>query len=146
MRGAWRVADVRTAEAGLMATVPDGTLMARAAAGLARRCAELLADRFGSVYGRSVLLLVGAGDNGGDALYAGANLARRGVAVRALLLAPEHAHEGGLADLGAAGGRVVDVLPPAFDLVMDGIVGIGGRPPLRPAAADVVATIQRVRA
>ncbi|HEY1485017.1 MAG TPA: NAD(P)H-hydrate dehydratase [Micromonosporaceae bacterium] len=146
MRVAWRVADVRTAESSLLATLPSGTLMARAAAGLARRCAELLADRYGSVYGRSVLLLVGAGDNGGDALYAGARLARRGVAVRALLFDPARAHAGGLADLIGSGGRVVEAMPASFDLVMDGIVGIGGHPPLRPSAADVISTIQRVRA
>ncbi len=146
MRKVWRVSDVRAAEKALMATLPPGTLMARAAAGLARRCADLLSARFGSVYGRTVLLLIGAGDNGGDALYAGALLARRGVAVRALLLDPARAHRDGLADLLAAGGRVADGVPPTFDLVMDGIVGIGGRGPLRPLAADVVSTVHRVRA
>ncbi|MEK8109348.1 hypothetical protein NKG94_41205 [Micromonospora sp. M12] len=44
--------------------------MQRASAGLARRAALLLAER-GGVYGGRVLLLVGSGDNGGDALYAG---------------------------------------------------------------------------
>ena len=83
--------------------------MQRAAAGLARRCAALLADR-GGVYGRRVLLLVGAGDNGGDALFAGAALARRGAAVPALLLTPDRAHPEGLAALRAAGGSVVGPL------------------------------------
>jgi hydroxyethylthiazole kinase-like uncharacterized protein yjeF len=146
MRCVWRVSDVRAAEKALMATLPPGTLMSRAASGLARRCAELLADRFGSVYGRTVLLVVGAGDNGGDALYAGTLLAGRGVAVRALALEPDRAHAGGLAALRSAGGRVVDAVPATFDLAMDGIVGIGGRGPLRPLAADVMSTIQRVRA
>ena len=89
MRGAWRVSAVRAAEEALMATLPPGTLMQRAAAGLARRCAGLLADRYGGGYGRSVLLLVGSGNNGGDALFAGARLARRGVRVGALLTAPD---------------------------------------------------------
>ena len=52
MRQVWRVADVRAAEAGLMATLPPGTLMGRAAAGLARRCALLLTDRFAAPPGR----------------------------------------------------------------------------------------------
>lgn len=99
MRGAWRVAEVRAAEQALMATLPPGTLMQRAAAGLARRCALLLTERYGGAYGARVLLLVGAGDNGGDALYAGARLARRGAAVTARLLDPERAHPGGLAAL-----------------------------------------------
>ena len=89
---------------GCIATLPELTLMQRAAAGLARRCALLLADRRG-VYGSRVLLLVGAGNNGGDALFAGALLARRGAAVRAVLLAPERTHAEGLAALRRAGGR-----------------------------------------
>ncbi|MGH3682342.1 MAG: NAD(P)H-hydrate epimerase, partial [Natronosporangium sp.] len=89
MRGAWRVAEVRAAEQALMATLPPGTLMQRAAAGLARRCALLLTERYGGSYGARVLLLVGSGDNGGDALYAGARLAGRGAAVTARLLDPD---------------------------------------------------------
>ncbi|HEY3502193.1 MAG TPA: NAD(P)H-hydrate dehydratase [Actinocatenispora sp.] len=138
MRPAYRVAAVRAAEQRLMATLPDGTLMQRAAAGLAVRAAGILTDTAGGVYASHVLLLVGSGDNGGDALYAGARLARRGAAVRALLLSPEHAHAGGLADFRAAGGRVVDSVDGRTDLVVDGIVGIGGRPGLRPAALAAV--------
>ena len=138
-RGAWRVKDVRAAEDALMANLPDGTLMQRAAAGLARRCAELLADRFGRVYSRRVLLLVGGGNNGGDALFAGALLAGRGVAVRALLLEPDRAHPGGLAALRASGGSTVDTVSSTVDLVVDGILGIGGRGGLRPPAAAAVA-------
>ncbi|SCL40885.1 yjeF C-terminal region, hydroxyethylthiazole kinase-related/yjeF N-terminal region [Micromonospora pallida] len=143
MRPVWRVGDVRAAEAGLLATLPAGTLMARAAAGLARRCALLLADR-GGVYGSRVLLLVGSGDNGGDALFAGAHLARRGAAVEALLLTPDRAHADGLAALGAAGGRTVDELPARADLVLDGIVGIGGTGGLREPAARLVQRLGEV--
>ncbi|GAA2447862.1 NAD(P)H-hydrate dehydratase [Streptomyces lavendulocolor] len=136
MRTAYRVETVRAAEAELMARLPDGALMQRAAAGLAAACAGLL----GRVYGARVVLLVGSGDNGGDALYAGARLARRGAGVSAVLLGPR-AHEGGLAALRAAGGRVVEDPSAALeraDLVMDGITGIGGRGGLRPEAARVV--------
>ncbi len=62
-RTAHSVAAVRAAEAALAAGLPDGTLMQRAATGLARACAGLL----GRVYGSRVVLLVGSGDNGGDA-------------------------------------------------------------------------------
>ncbi|MGW5673151.1 NAD(P)H-hydrate dehydratase, partial [Micromonospora sp. NPDC003776] len=140
MRPVWRVADVRAAEAGLMATLPPGTLMQRAAAGLARRCALLLTDR-GGVYGARVLLLVGSGDNGGDTLYAGAHLARRGAAVTALLLTPGRAHAEGLAALRAAGGRLVDRPPAVVDLVLDGIVGIGGTGGLRETADQLAASL-----
>ncbi|MGM0358479.1 NAD(P)H-hydrate epimerase, partial [Streptomyces griseoaurantiacus] len=82
MRTAYSVDTVRTAERALMERLPDGTLMQRAAAGLATACAQLL----GRVYGARVVLLVGSGDNGGDALYAGARLAARGAGVTAVLL------------------------------------------------------------
>ncbi|HEX6968991.1 MAG TPA: NAD(P)H-hydrate dehydratase [Micromonosporaceae bacterium] len=144
MRAVYRVADVRAAEEALMATVPTGTLMARAAAGLARRCALLLAEQ-GGVYGARVLLLIGAGNNGGDALFAGARLAARGAAVTALLLAPERAHAGGTAALRAAGGRFVERLPAWADLVVDGIVGIGGTGGLRPPADRIVADLGGLR-
>jgi hydroxyethylthiazole kinase-like uncharacterized protein yjeF len=129
---------VRRAEAAAMADLPDGALMQRAAAGLAAAVVDLL----GGAYGRRVLLLVGPGDNGGDALWAGARLAGRGARVEALLLA-DRAHEAGLAALRAAGGRAthdLDDLHPRPDLLVDGIVGIGGRPGLRPEA---VAALER---
>jgi hydroxyethylthiazole kinase-like uncharacterized protein yjeF len=132
--GAYRVADVRRAEAELMARLPEGALMQRAAAGLASQCAAML----GHVYGARALLLVGTGDNGGDTLYAGARLARRGAAVSALLVNPERVHAGGLAALRDAGGRVVDHAPSTVDMVLDGILGIGGRGGLRPEAVRLV--------
>ena len=79
MRDAYQVAKVRAAEAKLMAPVPDGALMQRAAAGLASVAATLLRQEPGHLYGARVVLLVGTGDNGGDALYAGERLARRGL-------------------------------------------------------------------
>lgn len=136
MRTAYSVETVRAAERELMARLPEGALMQRAAAGLAVACGELL----GKVYGSRVVLLVGSGDNGGDALYAGARLARRGAGVVAVPLSPERAHQGGLAALRAAGGRVSDDALRDIgraDLVVDGIVGIGGRGGLRPEAAQL---------
>jgi hydroxyethylthiazole kinase-like uncharacterized protein yjeF len=112
--------------------------MQRAAAGLAAACADLL----GRVYGSRVVLLVGSGDNGGDALYAGARLARRGAGVTAVLLAPERTHGAGLAALRRAGGTVAgsgaaEELILRADLVVDGIVGIGGKGGLRPEAVPL---------
>lgn len=145
MRHAYAVEPVRAAEAALMKTVPEGALMARAAAGLAATCAGLLRRRRGRVYGSVVVLLVGAGNNGGDALYAGARLAGRGARVTAICLGAS-AHGGGVSALRAAGGWFADAASPAgpaalddADLVLDGITGIGGRGPLRPQAAVLVA-------
>jgi ADP-dependent NAD(P)H-hydrate dehydratase / NAD(P)H-hydrate epimerase len=182
MRRAHTVETVRRAEAELMARLPAGTLMARAATGLATIAARILRDQTDGVYGARVLLLIGSGDNGGDALFAGARLARRGAHVEAALTDPERAHAAGLADLLAAGGRVIAAPAPASasadsasasataphpaaapaavrptettatptstspdsvllaarkaDLIIDGLVGIGGKGGLRePAAA-----------
>ncbi|MBW5423213.1 NAD(P)H-hydrate dehydratase [Streptomyces sp. BG9H] len=146
MRSAYGVESVRGAEREVMARGPEGALMRRAAAGLAAECAQLL----GKVYGARVTLLVGSGDNGGDALYAGAGLARRGAGVTAVLLSPERTHAGGLAALRAAGGTVVGGAEGRAEravararLVVDGIVGIGGRGGLRERAAQLVAAVAR---
>src|SRR5580692_4108866 len=108
MRNAHAVADVRAAEQAVMARLPDGTLMSRAAAGLAAVCAQLLEQ----VYGARVVVLAGAGDNGGDALFAGARLAARGAVVMAVAAAAR-VHEAGAAALRGSGGRVIEAADPA---------------------------------
>ncbi|MGZ0151003.1 NAD(P)H-hydrate dehydratase [Kribbella sp. WER1] len=141
MREAHTVEQVRAAEAELMARLPEGSLMQRAAAGLAVAVGNFL----GGTYGARVVLLIGSGDNGGDALYAGARLARRGAQVAAVLLSSK-AHEGGVAALESAGGQVLaggavggaEGVVAAADVVLDGIVGIGGRPGLREGALAMV--------
>lgn len=131
---------VRVAEHATGDLLANGTLMRRASTGVAQIVIGEL-NRTGGCYGRTVGLVIGAGNNGGDALYAGAILARRGVRCSAVLLVPAKAHAGGLAALRAAGGRIVDVLPGAVDMVIDGVLGIGGTGPLRPAAAEVFAQV-----
>ena len=144
MRGAYRVAQVRAGEDRLMAVVPEGALMARAATGLAQICREWLVQTCGAVAGARVVVLAGSGNNGGDAIYAGAWLANRGAAVTVVALA-ERVHEQAAHALRGAGGRVIaadsaDVDPQLLveqsDVVLDGIVGIGGTGALRgPAVA-----------
>ncbi len=133
MRAAYDAATVRAAEQPLLASLPEGTLMQRASCALARRCAALL----GRVYGSRVVLLVGSGGNGGDALYAGARLAARGARVDALLLTDNPlapaldalTSTGGwpIRTGGDSDGRLLD----AAHLVIDGMVGIGGKGELR---------------
>ena len=121
---------VRAAEAELMATLEEGELMGRAASGLAEVCRARLEERGG----RRVVALVGPGNNGGDALYAVAQLAEQGFE-GAALLGSWPVHEGGRAAAEAAGvalepaDRGADVLAGA-ELVVDGVLGIGGRPGL----------------
>ncbi len=133
---------IRAAEAPLLARLPDGVLMRRAAYGLAVAIATELRSRTGCIAGRRICAVVGSGDNGGDALWAATLLRRRGVAVAAVLLNPERAHAAALAAFRRAGGQVVPNVPAATDLVVDGVVGISGRGPLRPAAAGIFAAVE----
>lgn len=146
MIGVHTVEEIRAAEEALMARLPGGALMQRAVAGLVTVCARLL----DGTYGARVVVLAGAGNNGGDALWAGARLARRGAHVEAVLLNPEKAHAEGLAAFRAAGGRLVDLGDAAgplaaADLVLDGILGIGGRGGLRGDAAELAALLRAGR-
>ena len=110
MRDAYSVSQVRAAEEALFAVVPGGALMQRAATGLASVCAGVLRDGAGGVYGARVVVLAGTGDNGGDALYAGERLARRGAAVVAVQ-AGARMHAEAARALSGAGGRIVAVVP-----------------------------------
>lgn len=145
MRAAFSVADVRAAEAVVMGRTPPGALMARAARGLAVACVRWLESRGLRVSGARVVVLAGSGNNGGDALFAAAHLASRGAAVAVVALGGA-IHEAGAAAVARHGGRVMSADHPgaeaavaAADLVLDGIVGIGGSGPLREGAARVAA-------
>jgi hydroxyethylthiazole kinase-like uncharacterized protein yjeF len=145
MRYAHQVRKVRAAEQALMAQLPSGALMQRAAAGLASVSAGLVRR----IPGSRVVVLAGSGDNGGDALFAGARLASRGAAVLAVT-AGSRVHEQGAAALRAAGGRMAsaddDAVPAAIgaaDLILDGLLGIGGRGGLREPQASLAALAAR---
>ena len=141
MRHYYTADAVREAEAPLLASLPEGGLMRRAAYGLATVITVELKARTGGIAGRQVCAVVGSGDNGGDALWASTFLRRRGAAAAAVLLNPERTHKKALAAFTRAGGRVVESVPATTDLVIDGVVGISGSGPLRPAAAEVFAAV-----
>ena len=141
MRHYYSAEAIREAEAPLLASLPDGALMKRAAYGLATAIVGEFTARTGGVAGRRVCAVVGSGDNGGDALWAATFVRRRGAAADAVLLKPEHTHQKGLAAFRQAGGRIVDTVAASTDLVIDGVVGISGSGPLRPAAAEVFAAV-----
>ena len=152
---------VRAAEAPLLAA--GAPLMARAAFGLAAVVGRELRAVAGRVSGSRVVVLVGPGNNGGDALFAGARLAERGVRVTAVLTS-ERVHEAGLEALVAAGGRRVSLVAsivgpddPArahgiavsvaarlvldADAVLDGLLGLGASGGLRGMARDLVSAV-----
>lgn len=139
----YAAADIRAAEAPLLAA--GAKLMRVAAAGLARICRA-------EAPGGAVLVLVGAGNNGGDALLAAAELARHGREVRVIRTA-SRIHEDGARRAAAAGVPImpsaelddaqVAALGRASSLVVDGILGIGttASPALRGEARRVVAAL-----
>jgi hydroxyethylthiazole kinase-like uncharacterized protein yjeF len=136
---------VRAAEAEAFTLLQAGVLMQRAAHALSLSCVRLLTEVRGGTVGARVVLLVGSGNNGGDALWAGAMLAARGCRVDAMTVS-DRVHDAGAGALRRAGGRFhpwdrdderqVSLLT-AADLVVDGILGIGGDGGLRPDAATL---------
>jgi len=129
MLSAYRVAAIRAAEESAAAAADWDALMQRAAAALADEIAALVpADE-------TLLVLVGPGNNGGDALFAAARLAERGYRVEAAILEPSAVHAAGLATATAHGVRRV-AGPDGHGYVVDGLFGIGARPGLSGLAAD----------
>ncbi|MBE1547698.1 hydroxyethylthiazole kinase-like uncharacterized protein yjeF [Mycobacterium sp. OAS707] len=143
MRHYYTADEIREAEAPLLASLPEGGLMRRAAFGLATAIVRELVVLTGGLAGRRVCAVVGSGDNGGDALWAATFLRRRGVAAAAVLLNPERTHKAALAAFTRAGGTVVETVPATTDLVIDGVVGISGSGALRPNAAEVFAAVDQ---
>ncbi len=107
-----------------------------------------------------VTAFVGGGDNGGDALYACAILARGGIGATAYLL-KKRCHRRALAAAQEAGVRIIDLggqslrsieNTPAWSEVflahawIDGIVGTGAHGPLTGALAESVELLNRLSA
>lgn len=151
MISAYRTDAIREAEEPLLAAgVP---LMQQAANALAVETArELKARGRHRVSGARVLGLVGAGNNGGDALFALARLRARGAGCAALVAVPGSAHAEGLEAARKAGVRILEApdslaeLAEAVrsetlraDAVIDGLLGIGARGCLREPLATIVA-------
>lgn len=157
MRLGYTAAQIRAAERPLLDRgVP---LMARASAALAEHALGLI----GAADGARAIVLAGAGDNGGDALFAAALLREAGVRVQiAPAMGPLHA--GGAA---AAFGSGVEMLGCAADgdpadpaavvaavpgaaLIVDGVLGLGrggtaagGSPALCGPARELVRAVAR---
>jgi hydroxyethylthiazole kinase-like uncharacterized protein yjeF len=145
------VAAIRAAESAHKQELDSGILMQRAAHGVSVAVIELLSQVLGRVTGTRVVVLVGPGNNGGDALFAGAKLLRRGIRVIAVTATHEF-HEAGAAALTDAGGLVLswgdearDELRSA-DLVIDGLLGIGARAELSQPILEIVQATQNLHA
>lgn len=146
---AFTAKQVQTAVAQRLSTArSDDELIRRAAFGLAQVCLRELRRQPGRVPGASVVVLAGRGNNGADAVLAGAHLAARGAKVTVVAtsgdlntIATRH-YRGGVLDATGSDGfsLAVDALAGA-DLVLDGIVGDAAVGALQPPVADLVASI-----
>ncbi|MDL2355863.1 MAG: NAD(P)H-hydrate dehydratase [Pseudomonadota bacterium] len=144
MKPLYTVDQVRAIERAAAATLEPGTLMQRAGQAAANVALALLAGQAN----RTVLLLAGPGNNGGDALEAAANLAHAsaGVDVSVIHLpgAQPVSAETAQALVRAMDGQVrfLDALPEgAPGLVVDGLFGIGLARPLEGDARSLVQAI-----
>ncbi|BAS16849.1 bifunctional NAD(P)H-hydrate repair enzyme Nnr [Arthrobacter sp. Hiyo8] len=136
MISAFTGTQIRAAEQPLLDAGEGAVLMQRAAYGLANAVVRELRSEGRRLYGSSVAVLAGKGNNGGDGLFAAAMLARRGMRTTAVLTAGS-AHPDALAAFRAAGGRVhvldednaeeLAVLIAGDDVVIDAILGTGAR-------------------
>lgn len=98
-----------------------------------------------------VLLLAGSGANGGDGLHAAATLRRDGVDIEAIAVS-DTVHDGGATAFTEADGtihqlndldqpRLSDLVRTA-DLVVDAILGIGGRPQIPAHLTELLRTVR----
>ena len=133
------------------AKVPGLTLMERAGGGVA----AAMARHYGPLAGRTVTILCGKGNNGGDGFVVGRLLNKQRAKVRVLLLA----HPGDLSGdaktmhrrfLAAAGARAVVTVPTPdgiraalaqSDLVVDALLGTGLSAPATGAYRDAIEAI-----
>ncbi|MGR0318931.1 NAD(P)H-hydrate epimerase [Agromyces sp. ZXT2-3] len=140
----------------LVATTPPASKTATDAAGAALGGTIAATDRADAAGAAArdrplVVVLAGSGDNGGDALFAGAHLAERGADV-GIVATGSRLHEEGGAAAHRAGATDLDpdADPAGFeaavrtaDVIVDGILGIGAAasPALRGRSRELVARV-----
>ncbi|MFT5642821.1 MAG: hydroxyethylthiazole kinase-like uncharacterized protein yjeF [Janthinobacterium sp.] len=151
------VAQIRAIERSAAQQLAPGALMQRAGRAGAELALALLSDAKNgfapsAMAACRVLLLVGPGNNGGDALETGALLAQAGVGV-SLWMAPAGATDAPSAERSGALMRaralhVVtanDIAEHSWDLVIDGLFGIGLMRPLSGQLRQIVERVNDLR-
>jgi hydroxyethylthiazole kinase-like uncharacterized protein yjeF len=144
LHGLYPVREIRAIEQAALAAAPPGALMRRAGA-----AAAALADRL-LPSGGKVLVLAGPGNNGGDALETAALLAYGGYQVcihfsgDAGFLSANAAAASKRASASPAVFRAADMTA-HWDLVIDGLFGIGLARPITGELAALVSALNNVR-
>lgn len=140
----YRGAALRRLETSAMAHDPHPTLMERAGLAAAQLARDLLDDR-----GRRILILAGPGNNGGDALETAVHL-KAGFHRVTLVFAGDVQHlpadaARAHAKWTRAGGALAGDIPSgeAYDLVIDGLLGIGLT---RAVEGRMAAMVERINA
>lgn len=138
-------AQIRAIEQAHQAATPDSSLMERAGLAAATLARELLADGKSSI-----LVLAGPGNNGGDAFVAARHLLQWWHRVDVVFtgqadkLPPDAkaAHDAWL----QSGGKIATAIPDkAFDLVIDGLFGIGLSREIDEQHAMLISTVNAIR-
>lgn len=135
MRDVATVEQIRAGEQAWFDGHPGEDLMNVAAGHVAAAAMDMMAAHPGRV-----LVVAGPGNNGGDGLFAACDLLRAGCQV-AVWCTSSRCHPGGFDAARSAGCTVVGPVDaieglPQVDLVIDAVLGIGGRPGLREAVAQ----------
>ncbi len=151
MKPLYSVKEVRAGEQPLLdAQWEPDQLMRQAARGVAKVALDILKQQspLDSDNAQEVLVLAGAGGNGGDSLFAGSHVAQSGYPCRAILVDSHgKVHQPALKAFTEAGGKVLSdwqeqlsrgELSTSYTLIIDGILGIGGHGGLREPAATLV--------
>ena len=101
----------------------------------------------GNVQGKRVTVVAGSGNNGGDGLVAARFLHQRGAIVTASIITARDPtslparHAATLRRLGVTLLDAPDGIDASSDLLVDGLLGTGIRPPLRDPAPRIIAAI-----
>lgn len=153
----YSIAELRAIEQAASQSLPQGTLMQRAGQAAASHALKILHGLEGGAGGHMrVLVLAGPGDNGGDALEAAAHLAGSGIEVlvwqapEARATSPEReqalsrARNSAARLITADAGSASALAAVPWDLVIDGLFGIGAARPLAGECREVVLHVNQL--
>ncbi|MDP3842957.1 MAG: NAD(P)H-hydrate dehydratase [Oxalobacteraceae bacterium] len=146
----YSIAEIRRIEQAALTELPGGALMHRAGQAAASAAMTMLEP---APSGVQVLILVGPGDNGGDALEVAAQLAQNGIAVTALIAgstpsSKDAQHALQRARDSAAVFRDAAFIPEIptiqWAMIVDGLFGIGLARPIAGAYRSLIESINRL--
>ncbi|NGZ84881.1 NAD(P)H-hydrate dehydratase [Duganella aceris] len=151
MNPLYSVTEIRAIEQAAAASLPAGALMQRAGQASANAALDLLPIATAHA---KVLVLAGPGDNGGDALEAAAHLSHAGAQVTIIYYAPQAAssleranalERARMSDARFRSAADAEIGSTEWNLVIDGLFGIGLKRPLAGDVRELVLAINALR-